>query len=158
MSPANIEHNKAVVRTLVDEFLNKGNPEALARNAHAEYKWIPVSDDKPMDLETHKTDFPDLKTIYGDLKYKIERQVAEGDWVATHGTMSGKHIGEMKTPFGTFAPSGKECSWQTISMHRFRDGKVLEGYVVYNPLDALQQLGFVKQWPEGYGSAKPRKK
>jgi predicted ester cyclase len=149
------QHNKRIVRLVVDEFLNKGDAQALHDNSQPEYQWIPVSDNQPMDLETHKRDFPELRTIYGNLRYEIKHQIAEGDLVATHGTMTGTHIGEIKSPFGVFAPTGKTASWDTISFHRFRDGKIVEGWISYNPLDALQQLGLVNQWPPGYGSARP---
>jgi len=151
-----LENNKAVVRRLVEAFINTGDVRTAEELLDDQYTWLPVSDDKPMSKEVHIRDIPDLRTIFGDLTYTIKNQVAEGDLVVTHGTMRGTHTGTMKTPFGTFAPTNKTVAWDTISFHRMRNGKVLEGWVIYNPLDALQQLGFVKQWPEGYGSARPR--
>lgn len=151
-----LEDNKALVRRLAEAFITKGDNKVVDELLHESYSWKPVSDDKPMSKEVHMRDVPDLRTIYEGLTFTVKHQVAEGDLVVTHGTMRGTHKGAMKTPFGDFQPTHKVAEWDTISFHRVKNGKITEGWVIYNPLDALQQLGVVKQWPEGYGSARPR--
>jgi predicted ester cyclase len=44
-----------------------------------------------------------LHAAYADLRWTIDRVVAEGEWVAAHTTMSGRQHG----PFTTFTPDGE---------------------------------------------------
>jgi len=148
-------NNKVAVRRLVEEFMNKDNPGVVDELWDPDYKLYPAGDSEPMDFETHKRDFPDLRAIFPDLQVTIEEQIAEGDLVATRQTMRGTHMGEMRTPLGTFQGTGKQAVWSTIIFHRFENGKIKVGHIIYNPLEILQQLGLVGEWPVGPGSAKP---
>jgi len=153
---AETDANKALVRRLAEAFITRGDRAVVNDILDDSYSWKPVSDDKPMSKDVHMRDVPDLRWIFADLTYTVKYQVAEDDLVVTHGTMRGKHSGTMRTPFGEFPATNKIAEWDTISFHRIKNGKVTEGWIIYNPLDAFQQLGLVKQWPEGYGSAKPK--
>jgi predicted ester cyclase len=149
------EANKATVRRLVEEFMNQNNPAVVDEAWTPDYKLYPAGDSQPMDFQTHKQDFPDLRSIFPDLKATIVEQLAEGDLVATRQTLTGTHRGEMRTPFGTFQGTGKQATWSTIIIHSFQNGKIKEGHIIYNPVEILQQLGLVAEWPVGPGSAKP---
>jgi len=154
-----LKSNKALVRRLVEEFLNKSDAAVADELWHPDYRWRPVSGEaEPMDRDTHKRDYDvDLRSIFPDLIKTVEEQAAEGDFVATRCTMQGTQRGEMKTPMGVIPPSGKVVRWTTLSMHRILDGKIREGWIAYDPLDMLQQLGYIPAWRDPlYHAWRPR--
>lgn len=142
---SDLQTNKAIVRRIVDEFLNSRDTSVADELWHADYAWRPLSGDaEAMDRETHKRDYnSDLRSIFPDLVKTVEEQVAEGDLVGTRCTMRGTNLGDQRTPMGDVGPVGKTISWTTLSMHRFDNGRVREGWIAYNPVAILQQLGLI---------------
>jgi steroid delta-isomerase-like uncharacterized protein len=66
--------------------------------------------------------------------------VAEGDRVASRGTISGTHSGS----FMGIPPTGKKLSWSGIIIYRLDDdGKVIERWQDFDALGMLQQMGAV---------------
>ncbi len=66
--------------------------------------------------------------------------VAEGDRVASRGTISGTHEG----PFMGIPPTGKKVSWSGIIIYRLDDdGKVVERWQDFDALGMLTQMGVV---------------
>ena len=81
-----------------------------------------------------------LLRAFPDLNISINRQIAEGDLVVTHGTYSGTMTGE----FAGMPPSGKQMISDGIHIVRVRDGKLVEHWAVVDELGMLQQLGFIE--------------
>jgi len=71
--------------------------------------------------------------------------VAEGDKVATRWTMTGTHQGELMG----IPPTGVRITVTGISMSRFADGKLAEGWNSYDILGMMQQLGVIPLPGEG---------
>ncbi len=66
--------------------------------------------------------------------------VAQGDRVASRGTISGTHLG---TFFG-HPPTGKKVSWTGIIIYRLDDeGKVIERWQDFDAVSMLQQTGIM---------------
>ena len=77
--------------------------------------------------------FTQLRTAFPDMQVTVEELVAEGDKVATRTTSRGPHQGE----FQRIAPSGKAVTWTTLTLGRWANGKLQEGWLTN---DLLQQL------------------
>ncbi len=77
----------------------------------------------------------------------IEDQIAEGDKVATRGTFTGTHKGDL----AGIAPTGKTVSVSVTFIDRFEGDKLAENWINFDELAMLQQLGAV---PAGAGSEK----
>ena len=72
-----------------------------------------------------------------DLHVTIEHQFAEGDYVATRSTLTGRHEGElMGTP-----PTGREVSFSMLTISRCRDGKIEEEWEIADTVSLLAQVG-----------------
>jgi tetratricopeptide (TPR) repeat protein len=71
------------------------------------------------------------------LRVTIEHQLAEGDYVATRYTMHGRHDAE----FMGVPPSGRQGSVAGICISRFRAGKIVQEWEVWDALGLLQQIG-----------------
>lgn len=65
--------------------------------------------------------------------------VAEGDRVASRGTISGTHEGS----FMGIPPTGKKVSWSGIIIYRLDDGMVIERWQDFDALGMLTQMGVV---------------
>jgi steroid delta-isomerase-like uncharacterized protein len=77
--------------------------------------------------------FPDLKTTTEDM-------IAEGEKVVIRWTTSGTHVGETEA-FGP--PTGKRMEITGITIRRFKEGRIVEGWTIADSLGQMQQLGMV---------------
>jgi predicted ester cyclase len=80
---------------------------------------------------------PLVRVAFPDFTGAIEHQIAEGDIVATHATCHGTHLG----PFMGIAPTGKRVSFQSISLDRVVDGKIVQRNSELGWLGVLLELG-----------------
>ena len=78
-------------------------------------------------------------TAFPDCRMAIHDQLAEGDKVATRWTFSGTHRAEIMG----IPPTGKQISFDSIRIDRVVDGKMVEGWVNFDALGTMQQLGVI---------------
>jgi predicted ester cyclase len=62
--------------------------------------------------------------------------IAEGDWVASKSTLRGTQTGE----FLGVAPTGRPVSVSSLTMVRFRDGRLTESWVKNDVAAMMRQL------------------
>jgi steroid delta-isomerase-like uncharacterized protein len=136
------ENNKAIVRRLIEEFWNKGN-QSLAEQFFAptythhdastpDFGQGPESEKKRANL--YRTAFPDLRLTIQDI-------IAEGETVMTRWSCQGTHKGDLNG----IAPTGKQINISGVTVVRFSNSKMVEGYVNWDALGMMQQLGVVPQ-------------
>jgi steroid delta-isomerase-like uncharacterized protein len=136
------ENNKAIVRRLIEEFWNKGN-QSLADQFFAstythhdastpDFGQGPESERKRATL--YRTAFPDIHLMVQDI-------IAEGETVMTRWSCHGTHKGDLNG----IAPTGKQFTISGVTIVRFSNGKMVEGYVNWDALGLMQQLGVVPQ-------------
>ena len=131
--------NKTVGRRIV-EAINTGNVaeiDALFADNHVEHGAPPGV---PPTKEGLKSVLMALRAAFPDLKYTVEDEVAEGDFlvqrVTGHGTQSG--------PLFHFPASGKHAMWSEIHMGRIVGGKFTEHWANVDQVGMMVQLGHVK--------------
>jgi predicted ester cyclase len=78
-------------------------------------------------------------SAFSGIEMRVERIVAEGDWVATNWTAHGTHRGELMG----IAPTGREATVSGMQFSRAHDGKLVESHGLFDALGMLQQLGAV---------------
>jgi predicted ester cyclase len=94
-----------------------------------------------------------LRTAFSDLRWETEVHVADGDIVATFGTMSGRHTGDFVTwtpeceVDRAFAPTGKTFAVRQAHFQRIADGKVVEHWAARDDMGMAVQLGWVPPTP-----------
>jgi predicted ester cyclase len=121
-----IEHNKAVIRRLIEEVLNGGQLEVIdelyaPELAGAARRWI----------TPFRTSFPDVHMEVVDL-------IAEGDKVVGRFTCSATHLGAWLG----HAPTGRHFERiDEVSIFRLRDGRIIQVWSLEDSLGRLQQLG-----------------
>lgn len=89
--------------------------------------------------ESYKQVIAMLYGAFPDLQGTIERVVAEGDKVVTQLRWRGTHRGELMG----FPASGKPVDFGMIEIQRVAGGKIAEGWVQFDAMGMLQQIGAV---------------
>jgi len=80
-----------------------------------------------------------LNSVFSDLAFDVHHVIAEGDTVAVHSTLTGRHTGHlMGVP-----PTGRRVATPMVHILRFRDGLAAEHWAVHDDLATMRQLGLV---------------
>lgn len=94
-----------------------------------------------------------LRSAYDDLGWQIHDTVTEGDVVAVHTTMTGRHTrpfvvyGEEAQPVQAFPPTGKEFAVTQSHWFRVGDGLIREHWANRDDLGQAFQLGWIPPSP-----------
>jgi predicted ester cyclase len=120
------EHNKAIVRRLIEEVLNGGRLEVIdelyaPELAPAARRWI----------APFRSSFPDVRM-------EVVELIAEGDKVVGRFTCSATHLGAWLG----HGPTGRRFERvDEVSIFRLRDGRIIQVWSLEDTLGRLQQLG-----------------
>ena len=133
-----LEENKAIVRKMF-EAINKQNLAELDEvmslgfvlHMHAQQKQG-LEDSKQV-VRSEIRGFPDLHVTVEDI-------IAEEDRVCVRLRETATHTGEYRG----LPPTGNKLSYTVAAIWRISDGKIVEGWIVYDQLEFLEQLGLVK--------------
>jgi predicted ester cyclase len=84
---------------------------------------------------------------FPDFRVAIEDIIAEGDKVCVRLEETGTHKGEYRG----LAPTGNKLSYTVVAIWRIVEGKIAEGWIIYDQLDFLEQLNAIewKGFPDG---------
>lgn len=127
------EENKAAVRSCFEN-ASQGNFDALHEIVSAGYVLHP-EEVRGVDGLTEVVE--GYRRALADLRVTIDHQFAEGDYVATRSTISGRHEGElMGTP-----PTGRDVAFSCLTISRCRDGKIDEEWELADTVSLMRQVG-----------------
>lgn len=134
------EQNKALVRRYYDEVLNTGKVEKLAAYIAPDY--VEVHDDRRYEIgiEGAKAHVLGVRSTYRDFHIAIDRQIAEGDWVATSVTVRGIHAGEWMG----IQPTGKHVTFTGVNLDRISSGRIVEHGGAANLFGPLLAIGAIR--------------
>ncbi len=139
------EANKAFVRRFYEDIFNQRNlalVDELCTTNH-------VFHNPPTTLHGRE-EFKQLLSLYitafPDARFTVEDSIAEGDRVASRYTFRGTHQGKLMG----IAPTGKQVTVTGIIINRIAGGQSAEGWLNFDALGMLQQLGVVP--PPGQAS------
>lgn len=90
----------------------------------------------PEGIETIVTGFKDS---FPDIEWTIETLFGEAEFVAVRWTATGTHDGE----FRGHEPTGNEVEFPGTTILRFENGRVAEGWTIFDTLGLLQQIGAI---------------
>ena len=132
--------NKVIARRLVEEGYNKHDlkllDEIFTADAQSHDPQQPTVGRGPdgvrQSMQGYITAFPDSKAT-------IEREIGDGDYVVQHLRTSGTHTGQL----GLIPATGKKTSVTGVITSKFKDGKIVETWSLFDQLGLMQQLGVV---------------
>jgi len=132
------EDNKAIVRRLIDELWNAGNPDLADELYSADYVRHGPFAEPPIRGSAALKGFARMYlAAVPDLHHEIEDQFTRDDGVVTRLTARGTHRGEMMG----LAPTGKPIEFGMFIQHRIAGGKIAEEWIIYDLHAILQQVG-----------------
>ena len=132
------EQNKAIVRRLFEELWNKGNLSVAEELYAPNYTHHdPSTPDFGRGPESERKRATHYRTAFPDLKLTIEDIIAEGETVMARWSCRGTHKGDLSG----IAPTGKQFTISGVTIARLTNGKLAEGYVNWEALGLMQQLG-----------------
>lgn len=134
------DENKLLVRRFYEEVVNTGNLDLIERFIVPEY--VEVSDGKryAIGIEGAKEHILGVRQTYPDLCIETERQISEGEWVATCITARGTHRGRWLG----IKPTGKAVAFTGVNIDRVVDGRIVEHGGAANMLGPLLEIGAIK--------------
>jgi steroid delta-isomerase-like uncharacterized protein len=136
------EPNKKVVHRLFEEVWNKGNLPLADELFAPTYEHHDASTpDLGRGPESEKKRVTHYRTAFPDLRLTIEDIIAEGETVVARWSCRGAHNGDLSG----IAPTGKQFTISGVTIARFANGKIVEGYVNWDALGLMQQLGVVPE-------------
>jgi predicted ester cyclase len=83
-------------------------------------------------IEEELQSFPDLHVAVKDI-------IAEGDKLCVRLRVTATHRGE----YCGLAPTGSQLAYTVVAIWRLSEGKISEGWIVYDQMDSLKQLGVI---------------
>lgn len=134
------EENKRVARYFYEVISNTGDVSEIDKYISPDYTEVYNNERKQSGIEGAIEHIKGVKTTYPDLKLTIEKQIAEGDWVVTHLTARGTHLG---TWIG-MKPTGKKLEFTAINVDKIVDGKIVEHGGAANLLFPFLEAGVIK--------------
>ena len=121
--------NKATMHRFIEEVYHQGNMGAFDE-VIAENCVIHINEKTAESLETAKRQIRMITGMYRDIQVTIDDTIAEGDLVA------------MRTTFkGIFRRNGNEMTLPSITISRFKDGKMIEIWRAFDNANIFRQLG-----------------
>jgi predicted ester cyclase len=142
--------NKAVLRRMLTEVFEEGRLEVLDELLTADF----VNHRTPPGVDSG---INGLKTIVGmeragfpDLRYTVEREVEEGEFVIQLAMAEGTHLGAI---FGV-EPTGKRVTWRQAHIIRMRDGRMAEHWGVSDLASLWVQIGRVRPLEPAAGTGR----
>lgn len=133
------QENKVILRKYWEYFekgeLNKIENELWAKNytLHFPNKTEPLNIKESLEL------LREYNRAFPDLKFNIEEQITEGDFVVDRFTARGTHKGE----FHGISPTNKNVRFTGIAINRVVDNKIVERWTELDSLGMMAQLGVV---------------
>ena len=134
-----LEHNKVLVRRLMEEDISQGDAQVAAAIIHPEFVDHTNPPGMQHGLEGHNAIVQLFRTVFPDLMWHIDDLIAEGDKVVARTTMRGTHLGSF---FG-IPPSGKPVEMTGVHILRIADGRIIEHWGNNDDLGLMRQLGAV---------------
>jgi steroid delta-isomerase-like uncharacterized protein len=145
------ESNKNVVRRLFEEVWNKGNLQVTDELFAPNYVHHDASTpDVGRGPESEKKRATLYRTAFPDIRLTVEDIIAEGETVMARWSCRGTHKGDLNG----IAPTGKQFTISGVSIARFAGSKMAEGWVNWDALVLMQQLGVVPELGKAKAAAR----
>lgn len=137
------EEMKDYEQKFVDEVWNDGKFDLLEESVSDEYvgHWFDPEEDE-IDKEGLRAFIQSARDGFSDFHMQVEFMLAEEDMITVGFIVRGTHDGE----FMGIPATGNAGTSPGILVHRIDDeGKIVEGWAVWDALGQLQQLGVVPE-------------
>jgi steroid delta-isomerase-like uncharacterized protein len=132
------EENKQLAHRFAEEW-NRGNREGVYAFFAKDFVVHNPQPGEVPGVEGIKQILGWFFDAFPDSRLNLQVVVAEADLVAECGTLSGTHTGSL---FG-MPPTGRKVMVSYFDVHRFKDGKIVEGWHLEDTLGLMRQIGAI---------------
>jgi len=133
-----LEENKTIIRKMI-EAINKQNLASLDQLIATDFVYHTLMQ-QIQGLDAMKQGVEEEIHSFPDLHVTIEDMMAEGDKVCIRLMETVTHTGE----FRGLAPTGKKLTYTAVAIFRIVEGKIVEGWGVYDQMDFFKKLGVIE--------------
>jgi steroid delta-isomerase-like uncharacterized protein len=135
-----MSHAKKLFRRIFEEVWNNKNTAAIDELIAADYVHHDPQSPKFSDgMEGYKQLVAHYLSAFPDARFSIDQEIQEGDTAVTRWRVQGTHKGDLpKLP-----ATNKSFSVAGVTIARSKDGKIVEGWNIWDALGLMQQLGGV---------------
>jgi predicted ester cyclase len=134
------EDNKRLVSRALEEIYARGDLGLAKNSCTPEFvDHDPAHGEQPTGPESVKQTVRRLQSAFGELRFEVEDEIAEGDKVVQLVTMSGRQTG----PLMGREPTGKPFAVRHVYIWRIADGKIAGHWGSRDDLGLLGQLGLL---------------
>jgi predicted ester cyclase len=130
------EHNKAIVRRLVEDVQVGGDFELFDVLMHPDFVDHTPSPGFPPTRDGARELYHSFRTAFPDITATIEFQLAEGDLVTTRKLYCATHQGA----FLGVEPTGRAITFDVIDVLKVRDDAITDHWGVMNIAKLLAQI------------------
>ena len=120
------ENNKAKVRQFYEEVVQKGNMSLLEEFVAKDFLDHQPAPGQLPGVAGVRQFFTSVQAAISNLRVTIENMVAEGDLVAVHMSIRGRHTGDLMG----IPPSGKDIVIRVSDIVRIQNGQAAERWGV----------------------------
>ena len=132
--------NSQLIRRWFDQVWNQGRAEVIDQMSHPQTKGYGQAEHgKQIDIDEFKKLWSGLRSAFPDIHITIHDTIEQGEKVAARWSATMTHKGE----FLGFEPTGRAATITGISLQRWENGKIMEGWDNWDQLGLLVQLGAV---------------
>jgi len=145
--PHAIDDIKTRARRIFEEIIPSGDAAALPDVMHPDCADHSARPGEPAGIEGLAATMHWLHGVFAGLAFDIHHVIGDGDTVAVHCTLTGRHAGDLMG----IPPTGRPVATPMIHILRFRDGKASDHWAVHDDMATMRQLGVrpaVQQEPQ----------
>jgi len=136
---ASNEANKALLRRMVDEVLNRKNLDVIPELVAGNYIDHNATAGQPQGIQAFIQARINRNTAFPDWHVTLDDVIAEGDKIVARATGKGTHQG----PCMGVAATGKSVTTTWIVIYRVTGGKLAEHWINSDDLGLLRQLSAI---------------
>lgn len=135
-----IAANKRLVRRFYEEVINAGDTSHIAEFIAEDCVEVDGTRRVASGIAGMAEHVRGVRSVYPDLRLRIERQIAEGEWVATQVVATGTHRGRWLD----IRPTGQTLEFTGVNVDRVIDDRIAEHGGAANMLQPLLAAGALR--------------
>ena len=128
---------KQTIAAYTEDVWNRHRVDAIDEYYAQDYVHHDVSRPDVTTLAGYKAWSSALQSGIPDITVAVDDLIADGDMAVKRWTASGIQSAEL----AGIPPTGKPVRFSGVSIYKFRDGRIVESWYVYDLFGLLQQLG-----------------
>lgn len=136
-STSEVDKNKAVARSFFEVVLDQGHLDKYAESHAPDF--VAHAGDHLATLDEDMAAAREERQALPDMRVKVNQVVGERDLVVVYWTASGTNT----QPGMGLPATGKKITTPGMTLFRFKDGKIVEEWSVWDMLGAMRQAGLL---------------